>query len=40
MTKRILTGAVLAVLALCGITAATDTDARGGFCEWPYSITR
>lgn len=40
MTKRILTGAVVAVLALFGITAATQADARGGEGWWPQSQTR
>ncbi len=40
MTKRILAGAVLAVLTLCGVTAATDTTARGGYSDWPTSTRR
>lgn len=40
MTKRIVAGAVLAVIGLFGITAATAPDARGGFGDWPVSATR
>jgi|JI6StandDraft_1071083.scaffolds.fasta_scaffold141793_2 hypothetical protein len=40
MTKRILAGAILAVVALCGVTAATDTAARGGYSDWPTSARR
>lgn len=41
MTKRILAAAILATMAIAGLTTAHDSaSARGGHGEWPMSATR
>ena len=42
MTKRILTGAAVALALLLPVAAvgSTQADARGGFGEWPFSAAR